>query len=46
MDLLDNRLTAVLARVKCRALRRHGLYCRGRADHVRDGRIIDPGRWA
>lgn len=42
----DNRLTARLARVLCRRFRRHTLYCRGRKDHVRNGQIIDPGRWS
>jgi hypothetical protein len=29
------------ARLACRLLRRHGGYCRGRADHIRpDGTVI------
>lgn len=41
----DNWLTYRLAGVLCRRFRRHTLHCRSRSDHVRDGRIIDPGRW-
>jgi hypothetical protein len=32
-------------RARCRLFRRHGKACRGRPDHVRDGRRIDPDRW-
>lgn len=42
----DNRLGAAVARFLCRRLRYHTRWCRGRSDHVRDGAIIDPGRWA
>lgn len=42
----DNWLTWKFARFRCRALRQHTATCRGRTDHVRDGQIIDPGRWA
>ena len=27
------------------AFRYHGLSCRGRRDHIHEGRIIDRGRW-
>lgn len=42
----DNPLGWRLGRVACHYFRWHYLGCRGRRDHVRDGQIIDPGRWS
>lgn len=44
--MLSGWLASKVSRVLCRVAHRHTSYCRGRADHVRDGQIIDPGRWA
>lgn len=43
--LSDTWLGYRLASVLCRVFHHHTLACRGRGDHVRDGKIIDPGRW-
>jgi hypothetical protein len=43
--LPDNQLGKLISGILCRVFHRHSLFCRGRRDHVRDGKVIDPGRW-
>lgn len=41
----DNPVTYRLSRALCH-LGAHSKFCRGRRDHVLNGKLIGPGRWA